>query len=850
MSIETALHALRLEPRWMRNVVHWATLAPRPGRFAPFPAGLDPRLATVLRERGIAQLYTHQAEAVTAALERQHVAVVTAAASGKTLCYNLPALQRLLEHPRARALYLFPTKALAHDQLAELRDLTDRLFGRSDLRRDGLIVAAYDGDTPASQRSKIRDTARLVLTNPDMLHAGILPNHPRWAPFFTDLNMVVLDEMHVYRGVFGSHVANVLRRLRRICRFYGSAPQFLLASATVANPAEVAERLVEAPVTIIGPDRDGAPQGEKQILFYNPPLLDADLGIRRSSLSEAADLAAHFLAHEVQTIVFARARLSTELVLSDLLRRTRAVRGYRGGYLPSERRAIEQGLRAGMVRGVVATNALELGIDIGQLDAAVLVGFPGTIASTRQQIGRAGRRQGISAAVLVATPEPLDQYVVTHPEYLLERTAEHARLNPDNEVIVAGHLLCAAAELPLTTDEPLGKQPLNDLVEVGQLYAAGGRYYWAGEGMPAVRVGLRSSSADRVVIQTRDEKGQPQTIGELERTAVPLLLHEGAIYLHSGASYLVEQLDWPGGIATVRPVEVDFYTRPVSSARIERLAVRDESPQAGGWMLGWGDVRVVSQTTGYRILRRTTNEVLSFGTVDLPPQTLETQACWLAIGDDLVARLNAAGAWASSPSDYGPNWPAQRAAARRRDGFRCQGCGMAEAENRQHDVHHRIPLRAFVANPALRGDLPAELAWQAANRLDNLVTLCPACHRRAETSVRLRTGLSGTAAALAGVTPLFLMCDPHDLGVTTEQQDPVTGGPTITLYDQTPGGVGYAGQLFQSMPQILRAAADLVERCPCTNGCPACVGPAPDHEYALDARGLATALLRELLRDA
>ncbi|MCU0502245.1 MAG: DEAD/DEAH box helicase [Anaerolineae bacterium] len=418
----------------MRNVARWAHVPARSARYAPFPDGLDPRLVEAMAARGINQLYTHQAEAVAAGWCGEHVAVVTPAASGKTLCYNLPVLHRLLADPAARALYLYPTKALAQDQLAELRALVGLLPPDTNLP-----VATYDGDTPSGQRIKIREGARIVLSNPDMLHAGILPQHPRWAAFFMNLRVVVIDEMHVYRGVFGSHVTNVLRRLRRICRFYGSEPQFFLASATIANPDAVAERMVEAPVTMIGPERDGAPQGAKEIVFYNPPLLDPALGIRRSSTLEASDLAAHFLAHNVQTIVFARTRLGTELVLTalrtadeeaqDVKRQSsnvthrsaignrQSIRGYRGGYLPAERREIERGLRGGVVRAVVATNALELGIDIGQLDAAVLAGYPGTIASTRQQMGRAGRRQGAAVGVLVATTDAIDQYLIAHPEY-------------------------------------------------------------------------------------------------------------------------------------------------------------------------------------------------------------------------------------------------------------------------------------------------------------------------------------------------------------------------------------------------------------------------------------------------
>jgi DEAD/DEAH box helicase domain-containing protein len=871
MGIESALQALRLEPGFMRNVAHWANLPARPARYAGFPTGLDDRLRLALRARGLAALYTHQALAVDAALRGEHVAVVTPAASGKTLCYDLPALHRLLADAHARALFLFPTKALAQDQLAELKDLV----GLLDLP---LACAVYDGDTPPSRRGPIRDAARIVLSNPDMLHTGILPQHTRWAAFFASLRLVVIDEMHVYRGVFGSQVANVMRRLRRICRFYGSDPQYILASATIANPGELAERLVEAPVTVIGPDDNGAPQGRKAILYYNPPMLDPALGIRRSSNLEAADLAAHFLSYDVQAIVFARARLTTELMLATLRETAHrrplraamgetlrehdgkarwasrnpetAIRGYRSGYLPAQRREIERGLREGTVRCVVTTTALELGIDIGQLDVAVLTGYPGTIASARQQMGRAGRRQAASAAVLVAGPAALDQYIVTHPEYLTAGSVERALVNPDNEVILAGHLACAAAELPLEVGEAFGRargvpELVEDLVEAGQLYKANGRLYWAGSGYPASTIGLRSASPDRVVIQASDPDGSNRVIGEIDRAGVPLLLYENAVYLHEGESYLVEQLDWEGGVATVRAADVDFYTRPAIGERIEVL--REHQTTGSGFRTSWGDVRVVSQTTGYRVLRRATHEVLGFGAIDLPEQVLETQACWIAFAPDLIEELRSAGDWLSDPNEYGPEWPAQRAAARIRDGYRCQACGMPESPGRQHDVHHKIPFRAFVADAGLRAGRPPEEARLAANRLENLVTLCSACHARAEAGVRTRSGLGGLAALLAGVAPLHLMADPHDLGAVIEPKAPRTGLPTITIYEKVPFGVGYAQALYVAMPELLRAADDLVTGCPCERGCPACVGPILDHEYALDTKKLTASLLSSLL---
>jgi len=537
---------------------------------------------------------------------------------------------------------------------------------------------------------------------------------------------------------------------------------------------------------------------------------------------------------------------------------------------------------------VVATNALELGVDIGQLDAAVLAGYPGTIASAWQQMGRAGRRQGSAVAALVAAADALDQYIVTHPDYLLTGSPEHALINPDNAIILAGHLACAAAELPLEPGERLGNADpglvsalLDDLVAAGQLYRAAGRFYWAGAGSPAAAISLRSAAADRVVIQAADRDGAPQVIGELDRFSVPLLLYEGAIYIHEGATFLVDQLDWQGGVAHVRPVDVDFYTRPSIGEEVIRLRIADNATDNSQSAIAnrqsqihWGDVRVISQATGYKMLRRGTNEVLGFGEIDLPEQTLETQACWLTFGQALIDELRAAGQWFSDPNDYGSEWATQRDAARARDGYRCQGCGAPEATQtrrvfapswpdeargnpsglEQHHVHHKIPFRAFLADPSLRPGLPADQAWRAANQLANLVTLCPACHRRAEATVRISSGLGGAATLLAGVAPLFLMCDRRDLGVVVEPEATgadlagvATQGPTITIYEKAPAGVGYAAQMWTAMPEMLQAAYDLVTSCPCERGCPGCVGPVLEHAYALDTKALAKDLLEKCL---
>jgi len=837
MSLSTLLHELRLDPGFMRQVAAWHRFPARPGRYADFPPELDARLVAMLRTRGIERLYSHQATAVAAALRGEHVAVVTPTASGKTLCYNLPVLHTLLNVPSARALYLFPTKALAQDQLAELRALTSS-HALSAIGHQPF--ATYDGDTPKAERSRVRRSARLLITNPDMLHMGILPHHTRWANFFANLHYVVLDELHTYRGVFGSHVANVLRRLRRICEFHGSQPQFICCSATIGNPQEHAERLLGADVTLV--DDDGSPKGEKHFLLYNPPLVDRELGIRRSYLLEARRIAGRLLDADVQTIVFARARLTVEILLTYLRdwmeRETKEkrerkgaegaevemVRGYRGGYLQRMRREIERGLREGSVRGVVATNALELGIDIGQLSAAVLVGYPGTIASTWQQAGRAGRRRETSLAVLVASASPLDQYLIAHPNYLFQRSPEQALIHPDNLVILLHHLRCAAFELPFAQGESFGgfgdvAALLDFLVEEGELHRSAETWYWVGETYPAQEVSLRTASPDRFVIMVHEGDGSgPQVIGGVDRFSVPFLVYEGAVYLHEGRSYIVQELDWEGQRAFVMPADVGYYTDASTSAQVQVLEVQAQT-QAAGAIKAHGEVLVKVKATGYRRVKRYTHENLGWGEIDLPEQEMQTTAYWLSLPEETVERLRQGGLWVSDRPGYGPNWAAQRDSARERDGYRCQHCGVPERRGRQHDVHHLRPFREFGYVPG------ANEAYREANRLENLVTLCASCHRQAEASQRMRSGLAGLGYALSHVASLHLMCDPRDLGSVTEPRSVSTRMPTITLYEKVPAGLGFAERLYELHQTLLDAAHELVSGCPCAHGCPACVGP-------------------------
>jgi DEAD/DEAH box helicase domain-containing protein len=699
-------------------------------RYAPWPTALDDRLRNALERRGVRALYTHQAQAVEVALGGAHTVVVTPTASGKTLCYNLPVLQRVLEEPGARALYLFPTKALAQDQLAALQAWA------ADLAVP-LAAYTYDGDTPAAARQAIRAAGNIVVTNPDMLHSAILPRHTAWEHLFAQLRYVVVDELHTYRGVFGSHLANVLRRLSRLCHFYGSSPQFLLTSATIANPRELAEALVEAPVELI--DDNGAPRGPRHFVLYNPPVVNPALGIRRSALLAARDLASDLLANHVPTIVFARSRLTVELLVTYLKQAARgpaagAIRGYRGGYLPRERRAIERGLREGAVRGVVATNALELGIDIGGLDACVMVGYPGTVASTWQQAGRAGRRDALSLTVMVATSNPLDQFLAAHPAYLFDRSVEAALVNPNNLHILTSHLKCAAFELHFQDGEAFGLDDPHDvldyLAENEVLHHAGDRWHWMADAFPAQDVSLRSAAIDNFVIIDTTESGAPRVIGEMDRFSVPTLLHEEAIYLHEGQQYQVERLDWPEKKAYVRAVDVDYYTDAELAARLEPLDVLAQAAVPGGARC-WGEIALTFRPTIFKKLKLHTHDNVGWGRITLPEETHHTFAYWLTLGDELP-----------------------------------QGLPAAEFE----------------------------------------------------------AGLVGLAHLLAQLAPLFLMCDPRDLGRQAEVRSPFNRAPAIYLYERVAGGVGLAEKLYAIHGDLLAAANDHLASCACEQGCPACVG--------------------------
>jgi DEAD/DEAH box helicase domain-containing protein len=860
MSLPSLLAHWRADPEVGPNLVEWRIIPRKPAMFTPFPEALHPALREELRNRGITSLYTHQSDTWNAIKLGKNVVVVTGTASGKTLCYNLPIIDSLLNNNNATALYLFPTKALSQDQFAILNSLLTPInnISASSLypsKKDVDIKAViYDGDTPISARSTLRSLSRLIITNPDMLHTGILPHHTGWAQFFQGLRYVVIDEIHTYRGIFGSHVANVIYRLKRIAKFYGVSPQFILTSATIGNPDDLGRRIINESVELI--DHDGAEKGEKHFLIYNPPIIDQSLGLRRSAIQAGVNLADDLLTYNIQTIVFSRARRTAEIILTYLREKTEnknsmiktrknkatdIIRGYRSGYLPSQRRSIEEGLRKGDVRVVVATNALELGIDIGGMEASLMVGYPGTIAGTWQQAGRSGRGEKSSLAILVASPNPLDQYLAEHPDYFFTRSPEHGMINPENLLILLGHIRCAAFELPFMEGETFGSvlpsvlgEILDYLQEEGVIHASGEKYFWMADIYPAQGVSLRSASTDRVLLQTQvvdNSKGFTlQTIGEVDLLSAFWMVHPGAIYLHEGTTFLVNDLNIETHIASLEPTYVDYYTEPRREVVVQQVNKMAQAVVPGGEK-AYGEIQVTSRVIGFRKIRWHTNETLGVENLELPPSELLTTGYWLTLSERTIEKLKDEGMWSNSPNDYGPNWQKQRELARARDMFRCQLCGEPEA-NKEHHVHHKIPFRMFETT-------------EQANQLENLITLCMSCHRKVEIAVRVRSGLDGLAFTLGNLAPLFLMCDIGDLGIHSDPQSSLAEGkPAVILYDQIPGGIGLSERLYDIHADLMIKGRELVEACGCEDGCPSCVGPGG--EGGMGGKKETLALLKEL----
>lgn len=769
-----SLRELGLKTGSIRAIKH---LPPQEGRYRDYPPDIHPALVKALQEKGFQKLYSHQHSSWNALRERKNIVVVTPTASGKTLCYNLPVLNAILENPSTRAVYLFPTKALSQDQRAEL-DETIKLLPEE------VRIFTYDGDTPQDARKAIRARGHIILTNPDMLHTGILPHHTKWIKIFENLKYIVIDELHNYRGIFGSHLANVLRRLKRIAQFYGSNPQFILSTATIANPLEMAEKMIEAPVTLI--DDNGAPQGEKFFIFYTPPVVNKFLGIRRSYVNEGRRVASIFLHSNLQTIVFAQSRLITEVLLTylkeDIEKTTKdegLIRGYRGGYLPLKRREIEKGLREGKILGVVSTNALELGIDIGSLDVSVMTGYPGSIASTWQRAGRAGRKTGKSAAVLVASSLPLDQFIVNHPHYFFSKSPENALINPDNLSILVSHVECAAFELPFKDGEKFGRLDINEILkfleEENLLHHSKDKWFWTSDAYPADGVSLRSISSDNFVVVDTTEK--PKAIAEVDFPSALTTLHPKAIYICEGEQYSVEKLDYNQRKACVKKTDSDYFTDAIDYTKVKILDIFDQK-KLEKCDISHGEVHVATQVVGFKKIKFHTMENVGAGDLSLPQNEMHTTAYWLTIPRDIIQML----------------------------------------------------------------------PFSSEQKID---------------------GLFGLAYILHHVSPLFMMCALHDVGVSIG--DNATGAsvaprdmpfkipdaekaaifsaeefePNIFIYDNYPGGIGLSPSLFELEKVLLETCRDTIKACPCQEGCPSCAGPTK--ESGKKAKQVALKILGSIL---
>ncbi|HQY82650.1 MAG TPA: DEAD/DEAH box helicase [Thermomonas sp.] len=776
-----------LAPRLLRKYperVTGAFVVPaREGCFVALPDALPERLAAALRSRGRERLYSHQGACWDAVARGEDVVVVTPTASGKSLCYTLPVVAGAMTR-RSKALYLFPTKALAQDQVAELIEL-------SKAGELGVRAATFDGDTPGDQRQAIRLSGDIVVTNPDMLHQGILPHHTKWAQFFENLAYVVIDEIHAYRGVFGSHLANVLRRLQRVCAFYGVRPQFILCSATIGNPQQHAEALIGRPVTAI--TESGAPSGEKHVLLWNPPVVNPDLGLRASARSQSNRIARMAIKAGLKTLVFAQSRTMVEVLtkyLKDVFdhdpRKPARIRAYRGGYLPTERRDAERAMRDGRIDGIVSTSALELGVDIGALDVVVLNGYPGSVSGTWQRFGRAGRRQKPSLGVLVASSDPLDQYIVRHPEFFSDASPEHARIAADQPVILLDHIRCAAFELPFLEGDSFGPVDpavyLQLLAEDGVLHPEGGRWEWIADSYPAIAVNLRSVADGNFVVVDRTD-GRQTIIAEVDFSSAPLMLYEGAIHMVQSTPYQVERLDWEGRKAFVTRTRVDYYTDAIDYTRLKVLESFAQAVTGVG-QVHHGEVHVVRRVSGYKKIRYYTHENIGYGPVTLPDQEMHTSACWWQLPELVLDAL---------------------------------------FESRQHALDgflgaaHALHVVARIAVMADGADLRKAVgsgdgAWSASG--DG--------HGRGQ--LRATDGAPLPAGALARFQP------------------------TVYLYDNYPGGVGLSEPLFARQAELLLRAQALVQDCGCRAGCPSCVGPVLDDAVPLDEgpRQLALRVLRAL----
>ncbi len=832
------LNIWKNNPEFLGNVAIWNSEPAHQAQYSGFPNHIHPDLINALRNFGIQNLYTHQLESLKVISRGGNPVIVTSTASGKSLCYNLPVLQKMIMDVNSTALYIFPTKALSEDQEKKLSLLTN-VPEKLNSPLHNIPVAVFDGDTPSANRNNIRKLVRILITNPDMLHLAILPHHPLWVRFFQNLRFVIIDEIHYYRGLFGSHLANVIRRFKRIANYYGSYPQFILTSATIENPRQHAENLIEAHVEVI--DNDGSPRGSRQTIFYNPPIINHSLGIRQSAISEIIPITRDLYINELQTILFSRTRRSVELITrmlhaQDELDKNK-IHGYRSGYLAKDRRRIESDFRDGKVITLVSTNALELGMDIGGIEAVILVGYPGTIASARQQAGRAGRKHELSLVILVASMSPIDQFLMRNPQYFFEKNAERAMINPNNFLLLLHHIRCSAFEIPFDSQASFGSLDpellLNFLMHLemtGEVYHSGNTYRWIGDNYPASMVSLRNIDSNVFQLLT-NESGSLKSIGSIDGSSAKWMTHPGAIYMHDGRTYLVEELNFDTVEVKLRLVETDYFTEPQNETKISLIQTLQDY-FCDTQKINYGEVEITSKVTGYRKISWQTNQVLQTFPLEMPESKIQTTAFWFSINENVIEKLKNQKLWTSSPNEYGPNWNHQRIAALKRDLYSCQNCGKPDQDQHLH-VHHKIPFRQFEDH-------------LMANDLQNLITLCPECHKKAESVLKIRSGMAGLRYALHNMAAFQLMCDQNDIGSIAELKS-IDGqnSPMVLIYDQIPGGIGLSQTLYEIYPELLKNTHLLIDQCSCEEGCPSCVGSAG--ELGIGGKIETLSLIRELL---
>ena len=814
MSSKTNLSALfeywKSNPQFLENVSYWGELPKSSSKYIDFPEDLDSIILSAIHSSGISQLYTHQRKAWDAYHDGNNICISTGTGSGKSLAYNLIVFNEIIQH-QSTALYIFPTKALSQDQKLGIRVLN----------LDEIIVGTYDGDTLPESKLAMRNSANLVISNPDMLNIGILPRHNSWQGFFEKLQVVVIDEIHTYRGVFGSHVSNVLSRLHRIASYYGRNPRYILTSATLRNPKQHAQNLISREVELI--DESSSGSGKHNFIIYNPPIINHDLEIRESVFDATLRITRDLSDFDIQTIVFGRARNYIERLnlafknLSDD-QDQESTRAYRSGYHPEDRRNIERDIRSGTAKTVFATNALELGIDYGGIDAIVMSGYPGSIASTRQQSGRAGRKSGESLAIMIAAPNPIDQFIVNNPTYLTSGSPESALINPGHLAIALQHIKASIFELPLDPVKPFTHLPakfiqevLAVLIQQKEVNSSRSIYYWIGKGYPSSDISLRSSTNNTLQILLDAKAGSPSNLGTMDFNSVDFMVHPGAVYLHDGRSYIVDELDYDR--STVRVLDFDgHYFTQASQDSQARILDKSSKLENDKLEIGFGDLQIARQVTGYKRIDSYTGRILERLPLSMPRRELLTQGFWLSLKKLLIHQIENQSSSQIDRNDYGSGWQKIRNHVLERDQHTCQNCHASSTSSPLH-VHHIIPFRKF----ADASD---------ANDPGNLITLCPACHRLAETNLIIQSGLTGVGYLLNHVASIFLMCAHNDLSAFYEPSfKEIDGNPTIIVFENIPGGLGFSSELFGNRGIIVEKSLEIINRCLCSDGCPSCVGP-------------------------